>query len=110
MEPPLRTKCSIVFGYHLNTDKAHSVLEKGPNADKPEVNSLDLVYRLRWRRITTYVVFIFQAKAFREFWGEKSELRRFQDGSISEAVVWDCSNVSEKRKICEKIIKHVLYR
>jgi len=28
------------------------------------------------------------AKAFRAFWGNKSEIRRFQDGSIVEAVVW----------------------
>jgi len=27
-------------------------------------------------------------KAFREFWGDKSELRRFKDGSITETVVW----------------------
>ncbi|CAB3999175.1 Nucleolar 6 [Paramuricea clavata] len=85
-EAPLRTQCSIVVGYHLNTDTAHSVLEKGPNADNPE------------------------AKTFREFWGEKSELRRFQDGSISEAVVWDCANACEKRKICQKIIKYILHR
>jgi hypothetical protein len=30
------------------------------------------------------------ARAFREFWGDRSELRRFQDGSICEAVVWEC--------------------
>lgn len=28
------------------------------------------------------------AARFRGFWGEVSELRRFQDGKISEAVVW----------------------
>lgn len=28
------------------------------------------------------------AKEFRSFWGEKSELRRFQDGKICESVVW----------------------
>ena len=36
----MRTKCSIVIGYHLNTDTAHSILEKGPNADNPEVIKL----------------------------------------------------------------------
>lgn len=29
------------------------------------------------------------AAAFRAFWGDKAELRRFKDGSILEAVVWD---------------------
>jgi hypothetical protein len=27
-------------------------------------------------------------KAFRDFWGDRSELRRFKDGSITETVVW----------------------
>lgn len=26
---------------------------------------------------------------FREFWGDRAELRRFKDGSIHEAVVWE---------------------
>lgn len=30
------------------------------------------------------------AAEFRQFWGDRSELRRFQDGAICEAVVWDC--------------------
>lgn len=29
------------------------------------------------------------SQAFRAFWGDKSELRRFQDGVIAESVVWD---------------------
>ena len=29
------------------------------------------------------------AAKFRQFWGEKAELRRFQDGNITEAVVWE---------------------
>ena len=30
-----------------------------------------------------------EAKEFRKFWGERSELRRFKDGRICESVVWD---------------------
>ena len=39
----------------------------------------------------TLAPLLFQAasKKFRQFWGEKSELRRFRDGAIVEAVVWD---------------------
>lgn len=51
-----------------------------------------------------------QAKAFREFWGEKSELRRFHDSSILEAVVWPCKNIAERRVVCERIIKHLVQR
>lgn len=49
-----------------------------------------------------------QALDFRTFWGEKSELRRFQDGSICEAVVWEADTVCQKRLIPEQIIRHLL--
>lgn len=39
-----------------------------------------------------------------------SELRRFQDGSINEAVVWESSCDAEGRRIVEKIILHLLNR
>jgi hypothetical protein len=29
-----------------------------------------------------------KATEFREFWGERSQLRRFQDGVVKEVVVW----------------------
>ena len=47
------------------------------------------------------------AAEFRQFWGEKSELRRFQDGSMTENVLW-----SQRTQfgICEEIIKHILQR
>lgn len=53
---------------------------------------------------------IFQAVDFKEFWGEKSEMRRFQDGSICEAVLWPGKTVAEKRLTCGHVIKHVLQR
>lgn len=49
-----------------------------------------------------------QASDFRTFWGEKSELRRFQDGSICEAVVWEAKTICQKRLIPEQIVKHLL--
>ena len=52
----------------------------------------------------------FKAKDFRKFWGEKSQLRRFQDGSICEAVVWPCKTLSDRRRVCGKVVKHVLER
>ncbi|ORY15876.1 Nrap protein [Clohesyomyces aquaticus] len=33
-----------------------------------------------------------EAASFRQFWGEKAELRRFKDGSILESVVWSSKN------------------
>ncbi|XP_053304284.1 nucleolar protein 6 [Spea bombifrons] len=74
----------LSIGLLLTTEFYSSVLEKGPAADSPE------------------------AAEFRKFWGEKSELRRFQDGSICEAVVWPGSNLQEKRRIPELVVKHLL--
>jgi U3 small nucleolar RNA-associated protein 22 len=51
-----------------------------------------------------------KAFEFRKFWGTKSEVRRFQDGSISEAVVW-CSTaatLAQKRMICRQIVTYLL--
>ena len=39
-----------------------------------------------------------------------SELRRFQDGSINEAVVWESSCDAEHRRIVEKIMLYLLNR
>ena len=49
--------------------------------------------------------------AFRQFWGEKSELRRFNDGSIHEVVVWgDGKSIEEKRSLTKKIILYLLQK
>ncbi|CAH3109711.1 unnamed protein product [Porites lobata] len=84
--PPSTSQSSLTLGLMLNSDHAQSILDTGPQADSVE------------------------AKSFRAFWGEKSDLRRFQDGSILEAVVWPCNSVAERRVICERIIKHLLHR
>jgi len=53
--------------------------------------------------------FILQAIDFRNFWGVKSELRRFKDGAIREAVVWSKGKtLADKRIICKKIIVFLL--
>ncbi|MGH0187725.1 UNVERIFIED_CONTAM: hypothetical protein FKN15_025700 [Acipenser sinensis] len=49
-----------------------------------------------------------EALEFRKLWGERAELRRFQDGSICEAVVWQGGSAFQKRLIPEQIIKHLL--
>ncbi|NXI88521.1 NOL6 protein, partial [Rhipidura dahli] len=84
-EPPKHKDVGpLTFGLLFVPEFAASTLEKGPQADHPE------------------------ALEFRNFWGEKSELRRFQDGSICEAVVWEASTVCQKRLIPEQIIRHLL--
>jgi len=50
-----------------------------------------------------------QAADFRDFWGDKSELHRFKDSSIREAVVWSKGkSIAQKRLICKKIITFLL--
>lgn len=75
----------MTVGLMLTPDFFSSVLEKGPAADSPE------------------------AADFRSFWGGKSELRRFWDASICEAVVWPASSQKEKRCIPELIVRYLLH-
>ncbi|NXI45898.1 NOL6 protein, partial [Galbula dea] len=84
-EPPKHKDVGpLTFGLLFVPEFAASTLEKGPQADHSE------------------------ALEFRTFWGEKSELRRFQDGSICEAVVWEANTICQKRLIPEQIVKHLL--
>lgn len=46
---------------------------------------------------------------FRKFWGKKSQLRRFQDTSTREAVIWSKGKtLSGKRLICKRIVTFLL--
>lgn len=45
------------------------------------------------------------AKKFRQFWGEKSELRRFKDGSILESLIW---TQTTSMGLCEEIVRYIL--
>ncbi|GAA5910741.1 rRNA-processing protein UTP22 [Sporobolomyces salmoneus] len=50
---------------------------------------------------------------FRSFWGSKSELRRFKDGSIVESVVWDQPSPGglgiQRNAIVGQIVKYILH-
>ncbi|OXU19050.1 hypothetical protein TSAR_001365 [Trichomalopsis sarcophagae] len=76
----------IYIGLKLDPHHAFNIIEKGPGANLPE------------------------AEAFRKFWGHKSELRRFKDGTICEAVVWAKPNatLAQKRDISQRISKYLL--
>ncbi|XP_068242070.1 nucleolar protein 6 isoform X1 [Palaemon carinicauda] len=85
-ESPPKGKSSLVIGFVLDEIAAKALLTKGPAADDPE------------------------GKNFREFWGEKSNLRRFQDGSFHEAVLWGTVNqpVGDRRLIPGSVAKYIL--
>lgn len=76
----------ITFGLLIKNEKAFEAITKGPLANQPE------------------------AAAFRELWGEKSEIRRFQNGDICEAVYWGGTSPQEKRNIILEAIKYVFNR
>lgn len=84
--PALKPEKSLQIGITLNPDNAFDILDKGPQANEES------------------------SKEFRDFWGDKASLRRFQDGSITEACVWSSAtdSLSTKRLICQRIVEHLL--
>uniref|UniRef100_A0A1B0CTL3 Nucleolar protein 6 n=1 Tax=Lutzomyia longipalpis TaxID=7200 RepID=A0A1B0CTL3_LUTLO len=76
----------LTFGFIVHPQEALDVVIKGPQANEPE------------------------AVEFRNFWGEKSQLRRFKDGSITEACIWapSSSSLTRKRMISRDIVFHLL--
>lgn len=86
---PPHAKAILSIGLILNVNEAVDIITKGPQANESQ-KSLD----------------------FRQFWGEKAELRRFRDGSITESCVWcpATAPIAEKRMICGKICTHLAKR
>ncbi|XP_017076437.2 nucleolar protein 6 [Drosophila eugracilis] len=90
---PVENKAPVIgnyiqLGLILQPEHAYEVLNKGPATNEdPE-----------------------GAAEFRSFWGERSNLRRFQDGSITEAVVWGTAQdaPAKKRLIVRQIVLHLL--
>ncbi|CCM06300.1 uncharacterized protein FIBRA_08551 [Fibroporia radiculosa] len=80
---------TIHVGLLLDTEHAFRLVDHGPTAEEQDSEA---------------------AQAFREFWGEKAELRRFKDGSIVESVVWSVSTADERTHIPVHIARHVLAR
>jgi U3 small nucleolar RNA-associated protein 22 len=63
----------------IDASTATILIDKGPSADSED------------------------AKKFRSFWGSKSELRRFRDGSILECTVW-----SKDSPVAEQILEYLI--
>ncbi|KAH9896561.1 Nrap protein [Cubamyces lactineus] len=79
----------VHIGIVLDCEHAFRLVDHGPPAEETESE---------------------RTKQFREFWGEKAELRRFKDGSIVESVVWDVKNSDERAHIPSMIVRHLLRR
>ncbi|KAK0921819.1 U3 snoRNP protein [Friedmanniomyces endolithicus] len=76
---------SISIGLIVNPETVNRTVDHGPPAeDKAE------------------------AASFRTFWGEKAELRRFKDGSITESLVWSTSEAGQT--VLEQVVRFLLSR
>ena len=73
---------SVRIGLHLNSHQTGRLVDHGPPAGDQTV-----------------------ARKFRNFWGEKAELRRFKDGSITESLIW-----SERSPVVVQIVSYILKR
>ncbi|KAG5437106.1 hypothetical protein PCANB_001227 [Pneumocystis canis] len=63
------TSDRICIGILINQENSQKIVERGPFPQDTDA-----------------------VKEFQQFWGKKSELRRFKDGNILESVVWDVKN------------------
>ncbi|GAA99664.1 hypothetical protein E5Q_06367 [Mixia osmundae IAM 14324] len=79
------TPSQLTVGLSLNPAQAQRLIDSGPSAEDATA-----------------------ASKFRSFWGERSELRRFQDGSITESVVWTADSVLARSRIIPQIINYLM--
>lgn len=83
--PSLNRRPVVVVGILLNVEQHGRTVDHGPLAEDKNA-----------------------AAAFRAFWGEKAELRRFKDGSIHESLVW--STADSSYNVLDRIVAHILRR
>ncbi|KAF4121527.1 U3 small nucleolar RNA-associated protein 22 [Geosmithia morbida] len=79
-----RRRRRLVVGVIFNAHNMPRQMERGPPAEEQR-----------------------DAARFRQFWGDKAELRRFKDGSILECVEWTGRQAVD---ICEEVTRHALAR
>ncbi|EGN97143.1 hypothetical protein SERLA73DRAFT_92146 [Serpula lacrymans var. lacrymans S7.3] len=80
---------SIYVGLIYDSDHAFRLVDHGPSVEDQDSE---------------------EAKQFRNFWGEKAELRRFKDGRITESVVWEVKTSDERAHIPSMVVRHLLGR
>ncbi|KAH0579235.1 hypothetical protein H2248_003386 [Termitomyces sp. 'cryptogamus'] len=79
----------IYLGLIHNSSTAFRLVDHGPAAEEEDTSKI---------------------QRFRDFWGDKAELRRFKDGRIIESVVWDVKTADERAHVPGMIVRHVLQR
>ncbi|EME40115.1 hypothetical protein DOTSEDRAFT_91388 [Dothistroma septosporum NZE10] len=82
--PKYGAKGDVSIGLMIDSENAKRTVDHGPSAEGQTASA-----------------------AFRKFWGEKSELRRFKDGRILESLVW--ANPQESgTSVPEQILRYIL--
>ncbi|KXT08305.1 hypothetical protein AC579_1789 [Pseudocercospora musae] len=74
----------VTVGLVVNPDTVRRTVDHGPSAEQKT-----------------------ESAAFRKFWGEKAELRRFKDGSIRESLVWSSPQESG-HSVLEQVVRFLL--
>ncbi|BGP47983.1 U3 snoRNP protein [Rhodotorula kratochvilovae] len=86
-KPP--SSITLSLGFLLDPVESLRLVDQGPSAEDEEA-----------------------CADFRAFWGNKSELRRFQDGAIVEAVVWNEASAGalgpRRSTIVRRVVEHIL--
>lgn len=78
---------TLALALKWNSSESGRVLDLGPSADDPS------------------------SAQFKAFWGERSAIRRFKDGTIRDAVYWkEHSHISQRHRIVADLLRHVLHR
>ena len=83
--PIVEGESSLLIGLLLSPEQVSRTVDRGPHAEDKEA-----------------------ATAFRNFWGEKAELRRFKEGSIQESLIWADPNSYDS--IIQQIITYIIQR
>ncbi|PLW16636.1 hypothetical protein PCANC_10416 [Puccinia coronata f. sp. avenae] len=85
--PPVpRDPTILQVGLILDSTHAFNLVTAGPSPDSSPV----------------------ELEEFCKFWGDRSDLRRFQDGSIKQCVNWEVRNPLERMQIIKQIVRWLL--
>lgn len=95
------TPTTITIGLIFNTEHAFRLVDHGPALSSTDESITDANTQEKTPAQN-------EIDEFRDFWGDKSELRRFKDGRIVESVVWEIKTADDKAHIPTRIVRHIL--
>ncbi len=83
----------VILGIAINSETSQRVVDRGPPSDQHK-----------------------EVKSFVKLWGDKAQLRRFKDGAIVQAVVWNDNDGTDNYRnqiklqggYVDKIVRHIV--